>query len=612
LAETVRGINIKLGLDGSELEANLKNVKGELKEQKKDLTAINKSLKFDSSNIDLWKQKQSLLNDTLNKTKSRLELQNKKLEEAKKALAIGDISEKEFKYLERGVTYSTAEIYKLNSELVRTKDKITSLGNVNFDKIAKAGSTLTKSVTAPILGATAALAGFAIASGSVADEFNDQAIKLGLSMEQLQEWSYIAKLSAIESTSLEKAFIKMNGVLGDIASGNTDKLSESLSMVGLSIEDIKGKDASGAFEVLRNALSDVEDETMRVAIANDIFGEKIASEMMPILIMEESEVINLKEELHGLGILTQEQADIAGEFNDELDKTKMGLTAVGANIAEVILPILTELLTSFQEKVIPTLNNLIDKWKGLTGGQQKFILTLIGIVAAIGPVLLIVGKAGPIIKMLSTTFKGLGTSGIFAGTGINFATLGIGALIAILVTALMQSEDFKEILMQLGETIMSLVSPLMEIVQVLMDALAPIFLFVADTVKILLDLLMPLLELALIPLQVSFGLLAMLLEPLVPLLKVIAQVVSMILIPALNLLFAIIEPIVLSITEIIDGIANAGNWILDLLGLNTMSSGTGNTSSNAVTNVSNSVVVNTTSPTFDINTINNALGSDYL
>ena len=612
MAETVRGINIKLGLDGSELEANLKNVKGELKEQKKDLTAINKSLKFDSSNIDLWKQKQSVLNDTLNKTKSRLELQNQKLEEAKKALAIGDISEKEFKYLERGVTYSTAEINKLNSELERTKDKITSLGNVNFDKIAKAGSTLTKSVTAPILGATAALAGFAIASGSVADEFNDQAIKLGLSMEQLQEWSYIAKLSAIESTSLEKAFIKMNGVLGDIASGNTDKLSESLSMVGLSIEDIKGKDASGAFEVLRNALSDVEDETMRVAIANDMFGEKIASEMMPILIMEESEVSNLKEELHGLGILTQEQADIAGEFNDELDKTKMGLTAVGANIAEVILPILTEMLNSFQEKVIPTLNNLIEKWKSLSGGQQKFILTLIGIVAAIGPILLIVGKAGPIIKMLATTFKGLGISGIFAGTGINFATLGIGALIAILVTALMQSEEFKEILMQLGETIMSLVSPLMGIVQVLMDALAPIFLFVADTVKILLDLLMPLLELALLPLQVSFGLLATLLEPLVPLLKVIAQVVSMILIPALNLLFAIIEPIVLAITEIIEGIANAGNWILDLLGLNTMSSGTGNTSSNAVTNVSNSVVVNTTSPTFDINTINNALGSDYL
>lgn len=611
MAETIRGINIKLGLDGSELEQKLKNVKGELKEQKKDLTAINKSLRFDSSNIDLWKQKQSALNETINKTKSRLDLQNEKIKEAKKALQLGEISEKEFKYLERGVIYSTTELNRLNLQLEKTKDKITSLGNVNFDKITKVGGTLTKGVTAPILAATAALTGFAIASGTVADEFNDQALKLGLSMEQLQEWSYIAKLSAIESTSLEKAFIKMNGVLGDITSGNTEKLSKTLDMVGVSIDDIKGKDADGAFEVIRKALSEVEDETLRVAVANDLFGEKIASEMMPILMAEEEEINGLKEELHGLGMLTQEQADIAGEFNDELDKSKMALTAVGANIAEVILPIFTELFTSFQDNVIPVLNDLIDKWKGLTGGQQKFILTLIGIVAAIGPVLLVVGKVGPIIKILSTAFRGLGTSGIFAGTGINFATLGIGALIAILVTALMQSEDFKEILMQLGETIMMLVTPLMSIVQILMDALAPIFLFVAETVMVLMDLLMPLLELALLPLQVSFGLLAKLLEPLVPLFKLIAQIVSMILVPALDLLFAIIEPIVTAITEIIEGIANTGNWLLSLLGLS-MDSSAGQSSNATTNNVSNSVVVNTTSPTFDINSINNALGSDYL
>lgn len=79
--------------------------------------------------------------------------------------------------------------------------------------------------------------------------------------------------------------------------------------------------------------------------------------------------------------------------------------------------------------------------------------------AAIGPVLLAIGKIGPVIKILSSSFKSLGTSGIFAGTGINFAILGIGALIAILATALLQSEEFKEILMDLGQTLMMLISP---------------------------------------------------------------------------------------------------------------------------------------------------------
>ena len=64
---------------------------------------------------------------------------------------------------------------------------------------------------------------------------------------------------------------------------------------------------------------------------------------------------------------------------------------------------------------------------------KKTILVVIGLVAAIGPAIKIITTIIPIVKGLSTALTATGTSGFFAGAGISAATLGIGALIAILI-----------------------------------------------------------------------------------------------------------------------------------------------------------------------------------
>lgn len=45
MAETVKGLSIKLGLYGRDLESELKEIQSEIKEQKKDLEGINVNLK---------------------------------------------------------------------------------------------------------------------------------------------------------------------------------------------------------------------------------------------------------------------------------------------------------------------------------------------------------------------------------------------------------------------------------------------------------------------------------------------------------------------------------------------------------------------------------------
>ena len=274
MAETVSGLNIKLSLDGHDLENELKDINKELKGQQKDLYAINQKLKYDSSNVTLWREKKAKMNDVLLATKQKLETQNHELIKAKEAVKIGKMSEDVFSKLSRSVDYTEAEVSKLNYELNHTKKKISDLGNANFQKIEKLGTTLTKSITVPILGAITALTTLAVKTASTADEIGDTATKLGLTSEQLQEWNYVAKISGSSTESLNKAFVKVNGILGDITMGNGDKVSESLSLIDLTVDDLKGKNADEAFNIIRDALAGVEDASL---LANSIWTDSHVS-----------------------------------------------------------------------------------------------------------------------------------------------------------------------------------------------------------------------------------------------------------------------------------------------------------------------------------------------
>jgi phage-related minor tail protein len=669
MAETVKGLNIKLTLDGKDLENELNGIKKDLKEQNKDLRAINTNLRYDSTNLDLWKQKQSKLNDVLVQTKKKLETQNQELEHAKKAVQGGDMSKEEFNKLKRNVQYTEAELAKMNGQLDKTQDKIKQLANAKFDKIGKLGSTLTKSVTVPILGAVSALTAFSVKSAYAADEIGDTAEKIGLSAEALQEWNHTATILGVSTERMERAFVKVNGILGDIATGNGDKYAESLALIGLSLDDLEGKNTDEAFNLIRDALSGVEDEAVRLGVANDLLSERVAADIIPVLTQEASTINDLKNEARELGIVTNEQAAQAGEFTDALDRTKQAVSSLGVDLASTLLPVLQELIIKVRDNIIPTLKDWIDKWNNMDSGTKKIIVTLTGLVAAIGPVLSVVGKVGPILNIASMGLKAVGTSGIFAGVGINAATLGIGALIAILAMALFQSEEFKALLGRLMETFMQLLPPILAIVDALMTALQPILDVIIDLVVMLVDLLVPILDIILMPLIMQIQMFAGILEALAPLITVVGEVLNAILVPAIEVLMFVLEPVLNIVQKIVEFIQKIFEWIGDLpskIGdfggkvkdvfgnvtegisniANKVTDGISDFASNAADKVSgffggigdffsdtfnlkgtstvnnsnsntstkntNNITINTTSPTFDIESINKALGGSVI
>ena len=321
MAEAIKGLNIKLGLDTSELEASIKSLNSDLKEQQRDLAAINKNLKYDSSNVDLWKQKQDKLNGILETTKKKLEEQKKQLELAKEAVKIGSMSEQEFNKLQRAVQYTEAEVAKLNNELKETDNKISSLGNINVDKLSKIGGAMTKYITAPVTAAVSALAALAIQTTNTVNEMSDTAKQLGVGLEALQKWEYAAKQLGSETEYLDKAFQKVNNLLGKIANG--EDVSEELSKIGLTMDDLAGLDAEQAFAKIRNAIAGVEDAATRTALANQFFGDKLGTLLNPVLSASEGELKSWMDEAEKVGIVSEEDAEATGALGNQIYSQSM-------------------------------------------------------------------------------------------------------------------------------------------------------------------------------------------------------------------------------------------------------------------------------------------------
>ena len=565
MAETIKGLNIKLGLDSSELNEKLKSLKNELKEQQADLKAINNALRYDSSNVDLWKQKQTKLNETLATTKERLNAQKQKLEEAKRALEVGAIGEAEFKKIERGVMYAEAEVNKLNDELSKTNTKITQLGNAKWDKLASVGSQLTKSLTMPIIGATTALAGLSYQALNTADEIGDTASKVYLSAEAYQEWAYVSEILAVDQNQLFKAFVKVNAMLGDIANGDIDQVNKKLALIGLTAEDFAGLSTEEAFVKLRDALAKCGDEATRTAIANEIFGDKLGSELTQVLSASSEQVNGLIKECRELGVISNEDAEVAGAFTDKISALKKAFQSLQFELAKVFLPTLDAIVTSVTNKVIPTLKNWINAWNELSEGTKTFIKVIGGVLVAVGPVLTIIGKLIPIIKAVKTAFTATSGAITIAGTAVKFSTLGWIALIAVIAVILLQNEKFRELLGKIMEILGQLLSKITDVISELINALMPVVEALLEVINEVLDILVDLIFKILDPIIELLNLLTDTILQLVPIIKQIVEAIVGILIPIIELLMVILEPILDIVSMIIDLIADLIGSITKLI-----------------------------------------------
>lgn len=567
MAEEKYGFNIELGLDSSKLNEGLSKVNKELKAEKADLTIINNQLKWDTNNIDAWRKKQTLLTSQIDKTKQKLKLQNQQLKLASKEFDGTKESEQKIKKLEQAIAKTTNEIGKMNRELNNSSHNISKLTGLNIGTFSKIGEDLNKFVTLPLIGAGTAVVGLAHKMANSLDDLVDNADKVGVNVEQYQQLIYATKILGGNTDSLQRAFIKVNAMLGDIADGKSLEVAQNISRIGLSVEDLKGKNTTEVFNLIRKGLANIEDETTRVAVANKIFGDRIGSEIMPLLKAEDSTIEALANEAKELGIATEDQIKLSGDYTDAVDRLKLGLRGVSLQIMEVLLPTMIELTDNITKNAIPKLKELIEGWKNLDDGTKKLVKTVGLLTITIGPTISLITKAVGVSKSLAGAFVTVKTATKALTSSISPLTVALGLVAAAFAYGYASDEEFRESIQDLGKTVLELMKPLGDLVKQLVDSFKPVMdTLIQQVLRPLLDgLLLPIMQILVDSLGPFLDILKPLLEGIMSVLKPMIDLIAGILVPALQLIGELLKPILDIVNKIFGTVGDFVKNVMDKL-----------------------------------------------
>lgn len=336
----------------------------------------------------------------------------------------------------------SADMQQFEKATTGMGQKLQTLGK----QVSNAGMSMTKWVTGPILAAGTGLFALAQKTANAGDEVQKMALRTGFSTETLSELRHVAALSGTSIEQLETGVKRMSRVIVDAERG-MESSTRAFDALGVSVEDLMALSPEDQFVKLASALADVEDDTLKAALAQEIFG-RAGTQLLPMLASGAEGLEAMRQEAHDLGLIfDQEAADAAAKFNDDLTRLKGAFTGVMNEVGQKLIPVIVDqLLPALQEHLIPQVQKLgafitrtIDWFQNLSPSMQQVVGIAIGLAVAIGPVLLVLGKLIAIGGTLTTVIKTLvgmigklGGAIMFLATNpIGWVILAIGALIAI-------------------------------------------------------------------------------------------------------------------------------------------------------------------------------------
>ncbi len=578
MADNIRGLTVEISADSKKFNSGMNELRKEVKSSQAELSALQKSLELEYD-ADTFTRAQKVAQEAIDAT-------------AKSA----DTLQQRLQYLEDIGSIDTAEYRKLQTELAQTELKgkqlqkqLEKINTLNFDAVAKKLKTVGDNITqvgqkmAGIsAGAAAAVAGFTaigVKTIETASKINDLTKKFGVSAEKIQEWQYIATQTGTDFEVFNKAMVKARATMIDLSTGKVSDATKAFQALGLNLNNYTNSDEM--FDGIITALSQVENGTLKASYANAIFGDKMVSDMLPLLNASSEELAKLKDEFNSFSTLSGEQVKSLAQFNDVINRIKESFKNVALQIGTALLPLFEKLANIVETTVLPKFQKLQQWMSGLSESQKEFAAKALLVVAALAPLALVMGKVingvGGIINLIPKLMSGL------SALAAHPIILIIAAVVAVLVLLYTKCEAFREAINNLVGTLTSALQPILGVVTTLlnslMGALMPIVNILGGVLANVLNMLMasltpmleslslmfqliePLITLALIPLQLALqqlsiplGLLGQLLNWLSPLFTWFSNIVKN--------AFAGITKV---INIVLGGIEKAVNWVIDMI-----------------------------------------------
>lgn len=322
---------------------------------------------------------------------------------------------------------------QLSTKMQETGQKMSDMG----DKIAGTGKSLSMTVTAPIVAAGAAAFKFGAdledAVGATDQVFSRQS-------QAMQEWagslkSYygIAEGEALEYANMMGSMLQN---IGQLSQEEAAKQSQTLITLAGDLTAMFGGTTKDAIRALTGALKGNNSMLDNYGMA--INEATIKSKALEMGLIAESKELDLaSKQAATLALIMEQTAAAQGQAAREADGASGTLRSLSAELKDIasdfgkiLLPIITPLIAK--------LRDLVKSFSEMSPATQKTIVTIAAFAAAIGPLLVIVGKVisgfGTVIAVvgkLSAALPVLGRALMFlAANPIGLVITGIGLLIA--------------------------------------------------------------------------------------------------------------------------------------------------------------------------------------
>lgn len=420
---------IKIGADTDTFMESMKGMNREITKTQKSANDLEKSLDF--------KYDETRAVQAMGQFQRAIELCDEKAEALRAQL----------KHMDESGKFDKSDYAKLQLELARVEtqgakaaEQLEKIKNIKIEqlnaKIEKLGDSIEQAgqkVSVFSAAAAAAIAGAAAIGKSAAAtgaEIDDMTQQFDVSAETIQRWNYLALQSGVDATAFSRALIRARAAMADLSTGTANAATETLTALGISARQF-GSDEE-MFDGIVKALSKVEDSTLQTAYANEIFGDRIATQLLPYINAGAADLAKWNAEFEAMPSLTGEEAAELAELDDTFNRLSVTMQYATAQLGEAFAPVIERVVAFIEESVVPALEELAAWFESLSPGMQDTILAMLGIIAVAGPLLILIGKMVPGLKAVIPLFSKLNSTAGRTGISVAALSASVGLVFSII------------------------------------------------------------------------------------------------------------------------------------------------------------------------------------
>ena len=416
MADTIKGLTVKIGADTNDFIKELRKVDKEINSTQRTANELQKGLQleFDSNRFT---QAQKKVQSALDTTEA-------------KAKAIRE----QLQYLERTGGVDTVGYQKLETELAKTetralqlREQLEEIDKIKFENATKSITNLSNSLdnagkktavlSAAAVGAIAGVWSLGSNAAATGADIQDMADRLGIAAEEIQKYDYIALQSGVDTQQLVNAIVRARDAVGTAFAGGTSTAVTALQELFGSLDEIP-QDTEQAFTAIIDKLSQVEDATMQAYYANEIFGARLATNLIPLINNGADRLEQLGEEFESIGYLSNEQVQALADFDDELNIMRERLDLAKTELGIAMLPIMEQFADILSNVLVPAIQTVAEWFGNLPEPMQKVITGALLLVAGLSPVLLIMSRLVGVVPSLIKMFTSLRSASLATYAGI--------------------------------------------------------------------------------------------------------------------------------------------------------------------------------------------------